>query len=52
MAGSRFRPIFAGALIHSLNGVSMVADYLGSIYLLGLVVELFVPETLGEPLPA
>ncbi|MGA8049033.1 MAG: MFS transporter [Burkholderiales bacterium] len=45
-------PLFAGVLIHSLGGVSMVAMYLGSIYLLGLVVAPFVPETRGKPLPA
>ena len=45
-------PIFAGVLIHAFNGVSMVALYLGSIYLLGLVVAPFVPETRGKPLPA
>jgi MFS family permease len=45
-------PIFAGVLIHALNGVSMVAIYLGSIYLLGLVVAPFVPETRGKPLPS
>jgi MFS family permease len=44
-------PIFAGVLIHALNGVSMVAIYLGSIYLLGLAVAPFVPETRGKPLP-
>ena len=45
-------PIFAGLLIHTFGGVSMVALYLGSIYLLGLVVAPFVPETRGKPLPA
>jgi MFS family permease len=44
-------PIFAGVLIQALHGVSMVAIYLGSIYLLGLVVAPFVPETRGKPLP-
>lgn len=45
-------PIFAGVLIQALHGVSMVAIYLGSIYLLGLAVAPFVPETRGKPLPA
>ncbi len=45
-------PLFAGVLIHALGGVSMVAIYLGSIYILGLVVAPFVPETRGKPLPA
>ena len=30
----------------------MVAMYLGSIYLLGLIVTPFMPETRGKPLPA
>ena len=45
-------PLFAGLLIHKLGGVAMVAMYLGSIYLLGLIVTPFMPETRGKPLPA
>ncbi|MDA8107236.1 MAG: MFS transporter [Betaproteobacteria bacterium] len=45
-------PIFAGVLIHALHGVSSVAVALGMIYILGLLVAPFVPETRGRPLPA
>ena len=45
-------PLFAGVLIHSFGGVSMVAIYIGSIYILGLIVAPFVPETRGKLLPA
>jgi MFS family permease len=47
-----FGPIFAGSLIAALGGVSMVAIYIGLIYILGIVVAPFVPETRGKPIPA
>lgn len=45
-------PIFAGVLIHALGGVSTVAVSIGMIYIIGLLVAPFVPETRGKPLPA
>lgn len=45
-------PIFAGSLIAAMGGVSMVAIYLGLIYILGAVVAPFVPETRGKPIPS
>ena len=44
-------PIIAGTIIQRFGGVSRAAMTLGTIYLLGLVVPWFVPETRGKPLP-
>ena len=44
-------PIIAGTLIQSFGGISHAAMTLGSIYVLGLVVPWFLPETRGKPLP-
>jgi MFS family permease len=44
-------PIIAGTLIQSFGGISHAAMTLGSIYVLGLVVPWFLPETRGRPLP-
>jgi MFS family permease len=45
-------PLIAGVLITEFGGIPKAAMTLGCIYLLGLVVPWFVPETKGEPLPA
>jgi MFS family permease len=45
-------PLFAGALIASLGGVSNVAVTFSLIYILGFVLVPFLPETRGRPLPA
>jgi MFS family permease len=45
-------PIIAGTLIQTFGSVPRAAMTLGSIYLLGLVLPWFMPETRGEPLPA
>ena len=45
-------PLFAGALIAQLGGVSNVAVTFSFIYILGFVVVPFLPETKGKPLPA
>jgi MFS family permease len=45
-------PIIAGTLIHAFGSVSRAAMTLGSIYLVGLIVPWFMPETRGKPLPA
>jgi MFS family permease len=44
-------PIVAGTLIHAFGGISRAAMTLGLIYILGLVVPWFLPETRGKPLP-
>jgi len=45
-------PLFAGALIAQLGGVSNVAVTFSLIYILGFVLVPFLPETAGKPLPA
>lgn len=45
-------PLVAGLLIQSFGGIPRAAMTLGAIYLLGLVVPWFMPETRGRPLPA
>ncbi|MCE3552029.1 MFS transporter [Pseudonocardia sp. RS11V-5] len=44
-------PIVSGALIASFGGVSHAALYMGSAYLLGIIMLPFLHETKGEPLP-
>jgi len=44
-------PMFAGALIAQLGGVSNVAVTFSLIYILGFVLVPFLPETAGKPLP-
>jgi len=44
-------PIAAGTLIQTFGSIPRAAMTLASIYLLGLVVPWFVPETRGKPLP-
>jgi MFS family permease len=44
-------PLFAGALIAQLGGVSNVAVTFSIIYILGFVLVPFLPETKGKPLP-
>jgi MFS family permease len=44
-------PMIAGTLIQSFGGISQAAMTLGSIYVIGLVVPWFMPETRGHPLP-
>ncbi|HUL57990.1 MAG TPA: MFS transporter [Anaeromyxobacteraceae bacterium] len=44
-------PIVAGAIIQGFGGIPRAAMTLGLVYLLGLVVPWFVPETRGRPLP-
>jgi len=45
-------PLVAGTLIGVLGGYSVAATLVGLIYLLGLAVVWFFPETLGKELPA
>ena len=44
-------PILAGSMIQKFGGMSRGAMTLGFIYVLGLIVPWFVPETKGRPLP-
>lgn len=44
-------PLMAGALIGALGGLANVAMAFSVIYLLGLLVVPFMPETRGAPLP-
>ncbi len=45
-------PLFAGALIAQLGGISNVAVTFSLIYIVGFVLVPFLPETRGKPLPA
>jgi MFS family permease len=45
-------PIIAGSLVTHFGGVANAAMVMAGIYVTGLIVPLFVPETAGKPLPA
>jgi MFS family permease len=44
-------PIIAGTIIQRFGGIPRAAMTLGLIYIIGLIVPWFVPETTGRPLP-
>ncbi|MGY2052051.1 MFS transporter [Methylobacterium sp. JK268] len=44
-------PIIAGQIVTSFGGVSRAALIMSSVYVIGLIVPWFVPETAGKPLP-
>lgn len=44
-------PIIAGTLVASFGGVTNAALILSSVYVIGLIVPWFLPETVGKPLP-
>ena len=44
-------PIIAGTLVTDFGGITNAAIILSSIYVIGLVVPFFLPETAGKPLP-
>lgn len=44
-------PIVAGSIVATTGGVANAALLLSSIYVLGLIVPWFMPETVGKPLP-
>ncbi|HEY1998831.1 MFS transporter [Paraburkholderia sp.] len=44
-------PIVAGSMIKSFGGVSQAALALGSVYLIGIVLPWFLPETRGSGMP-
>jgi MFS family permease len=46
-----FFPILAGTMIQKFGGISRGAMTLGLVYVFGLIVPWFVPETKGRPLP-
>jgi hypothetical protein len=44
-------PIIAGTIVSTLGGVAHAALVMSSIYVIGLIVPWFVPETAGKPMP-
>jgi MFS family permease len=44
-------PIVAGTMIQRFGGIPRTAMTFGAIYVLGLIVPWFLPETRGKPLP-
>jgi MFS family permease len=44
-------PILAGTLVAKFGGITNAALIISSIYVLGLLVPWFLPETVGKPLP-
>jgi MFS family permease len=44
-------PILAGTLVANFGGITNAALIISSIYVLGLFVPWFLPETVGKPLP-
>jgi len=44
-------PIIAGTLVANFGGITNAALIISSIYVLGLFVPWFLPETAGKPLP-
>ena len=44
-------PIIAGQIVTSFGGVAQAALIMSSVYVIGLVVPWFMPETTGEALP-
>ncbi|MEL6063015.1 MULTISPECIES: MFS transporter [unclassified Methylobacterium] len=44
-------PIIAGEIVTSFGGVAAAALTMSSVYVIGLIVPWFMPETTGRPLP-
>jgi hypothetical protein len=44
-------PILAGPIVTLFGGVGRAALIMCSVYVIGLIVPWFMPETAGEPLP-
>ena len=44
-------PIIAGTLVANFGGITNAALIISSIYVLGLFVPFYLPETVGKPLP-
>jgi MFS family permease len=45
-------PLLAGTMITEFGGFGRAAMVLASIYVVGIIATLFLPETKGNPLPA
>ena len=46
-----FGPIVASSLIVYFGGYGMAATAMATIFVVGIVAVLFLPETKGKPLP-
>jgi len=44
-------PIIAGSIVATLGSVANAALIMSSVYVIGLIVPWFMPETAGQPLP-
>jgi MFS family permease len=44
-------PIIAGQIVTSFGGVARAALIMSSVFVIGLIVPWFMPETAGKPLP-
>ena len=44
-------PVIAGTLVARFGGITNAALIISSIYVFGLLVPWFLPETTGKPLP-
>jgi len=44
-------PIIAGQIVTVLGGVAQAALIMSSVFVIGLIVPWFMPETVGKPLP-
>ena len=47
-----FGPILSASLVVRLGGYGLAATILSTVFLIGLIALLFLPETKGKPLPA
>jgi MFS family permease len=44
-------PIIAGTIVSTLGGIANAALIMSSIYIIGIIVPWFMPETVGKPMP-
>jgi MFS family permease len=44
-------PLIAGSIVHTFSSIPQAATTIGMIYLLGLIIPWFMPETRGKELP-
>jgi MFS family permease len=44
-------PLIAGSIVHTFGSIPQAATTIGMIYLLGLIIPWFMPETRGKELP-
>lgn len=49
---SAWFPVGAGIMVEHFGGAAHTAVILGSVYVLGVIIPWFLPETVGEPLPS